>query len=171
MMMSKWPWVRVFVLLTACLAWPDLARADEAAYQDNACGSCHRDLVGKLGAVVQEWPQSVHSRNHVTCDGWHGGDPAVKREQWDSEEAFKNRSHQRRSRELPLVGRPDERFTSTTRGRSVSHFLRQVPLSDQGEAPGLPAWGPGQPDLPVSPRPGLARAGPANPVAFHVTPT
>jgi hypothetical protein len=91
-------------------------------YQDNACVSCHRNLAGKLGTVVQEWEQSVHFRNNVSCDGCHGGDPAVKGEQCDGEETFKNRSHQQRSRELSLVNRPDEQFTSTTRGRNVSYF-------------------------------------------------
>ena len=91
-------------------------------YKDNACVSCHRDSVGKLGAVVQEWGQSIHFRNNVACDGCHGGDPSVKREQCSSDEAFKNRSHQQRSRELSLVNRPDEQFTSAIRGRSVSYF-------------------------------------------------
>ncbi len=89
---------------------------------DNACVSCHVNLTGKLGAVVQEWAQSVHFRNKVTCDGCHGGDPAVKREQCADDEAFKNRSHQHRTRELSLVNRPEEQFTSTARGRSVSYF-------------------------------------------------
>jgi hypothetical protein len=89
---------------------------------DNACVSCHQNLVGKLSVVVQEWGQSVHFRNNVGCDGCHGGDPSVKRDQCPDDEAFKNRSHQQRSRELSLVNRPDEQFTSTARGRSVSYF-------------------------------------------------
>jgi hypothetical protein len=89
---------------------------------DSACVSCHRDLAGKLGTVVQEWSQSVHFRNNVSCDGCHGGDPAVRRDQCDSDEAFKNRSHQHRNLELSLVNRPEEQFTSTVRGRSVSYF-------------------------------------------------
>jgi len=92
------------------------------AYKDNACVSCHQDLVGRLGTIVQEWRQSVHFRNNVACDGCHGGDPSVKREQFDSDEAFKNHSHQQRNRELSLVNRPDEQFTSAVRGRSVSYF-------------------------------------------------
>jgi hypothetical protein len=91
-------------------------------YKDNACVSCHRNLAGKLSLVVQEWGQSIHFRNNVSCDGCHGGDPSIKREQCDSDEAFKNRSHQQRSRELSLVSRPDEQFTSAVRGRSVSYF-------------------------------------------------
>ncbi len=89
---------------------------------DNACVSCHRDLAGRLSAVVQEWAQSVHFRNNVSCDGCHGGDPSVKRDQCPDDETFKNRSHQQRSRELSLVNRPEEQFTSTARGRSVSYF-------------------------------------------------
>jgi hypothetical protein len=89
---------------------------------DNACVSCHRDLAGKLSAVVQEWTQSVHFRNSVTCDGCHGGDPSITRDQCPDEETFKNRSHQQRTRELSLVNRPEEQFTSAARGRSVSYF-------------------------------------------------
>ncbi len=145
-MKSRFLVTRILVLLTASLVLPGLVRsksaraeetphgvttsaAESAAstppadpYQDNACVSCHRDLVGKLGTVVQEWRQSVHFRNSVGCDGCHGGDPAVKREQCDSEDVFKQRSHQQRSRELSLVSRPDEQFTSTARGRNVSYF-------------------------------------------------
>jgi hypothetical protein len=91
-------------------------------YKDNACVSCHQNLVGKLGMVVLEWKQSVHFRNSVACDGCHGGDPSVKREQFSSDEAFKDRSHLHRDRELSLVSRPDEQFTSTVRGRNVSYF-------------------------------------------------
>jgi len=91
-------------------------------YKDNACVSCHQDLEGKLGLVVQEWKHSVHFRNNVACDGCHGGDPSVKRERFNSDEALKNRSHQQRNRELSLVNRPDEQFTSAVRGRSVSYF-------------------------------------------------
>jgi hypothetical protein len=146
-MMSRFPSIRIAVLLATCLALPGLLRgvpagaaeetphgvatsAPEPAantapsdpYKDNACVSCHQDLVGKLGTVVQEWRQSVHFRNNVGCDGCHGGDPAVKREQCADDETFKNRSHQQRSRELSLVSRPDEQFTSTARGRNVSYF-------------------------------------------------
>ena len=132
-MMSRFPSVRLFVLLVCSVpvrasegtphgVIPDGKETPYGVTTDNACVSCHRDLVGKLGAVVQEWGQSIHFRNNVSCDGCHGGDPSVKRDQWANEEAFKNRSHQQRSRELSLVNRPEEQFTSTIRGRSVSYF-------------------------------------------------
>ena len=121
-MTLRFPLARILVLFPVFLALPGPARAGDAPDKDNACVSCHRDLVGKLGAVVQEWEQSVHFRNKVSCDGCHGGDPSVKREQFDSDETFKKRSHQQRSRELSLLTRPGEQFTSTARGRSVSYF-------------------------------------------------
>lgn len=93
-----------------------------AAYEDNACVSCHQNLPGKLSAVVQEWKQSIHFKNNVTCDGCHGGDPSVKRDQFDSEEVFKNRAHLHRDREFLLIPRTDSLFTSAVRGRSVSYF-------------------------------------------------
>jgi cytochrome c553 len=140
-MMSRFPFAYLVVLLVCSVS----VRASEESSQlpvhssqstaehqpttdnrslpaDNACVSCHQNLTGRLGAVVQEWAQSVHFRNKVTCDGCHGGDPAVKREECADDEAFKNRSHQHRTRELSFVNRPEEQFTSTVRGRSVSYF-------------------------------------------------
>ena len=98
------------------------ASANDNTYKDNACVSCHQSLPGKLSAVVQEWKQSIHFQNNVACDGCHGGDPSVKREQFDSEEVFKNRSHLRRDREFLLISRTDSPFTSGARGRNVSYF-------------------------------------------------
>ncbi len=105
--------------------WPALrtaAAASDSAYKDNACLSCHQNLPGKLSEVVEEWKQSIHFRNNVSCDGCHGGDPSVKREQFDSEEVFKDRSHLHRDREFSLISRTDSLFTSAARGRSVSYF-------------------------------------------------
>lgn len=91
-------------------------------YKDNACVSCHQNLPGKLSGVVEEWKQSIHFRNNIACDGCHGGDPSVKRDQFDSEEAFKNHSHLNRDREFLLVPRTQSLFTSAVRGRAVSYF-------------------------------------------------
>jgi hypothetical protein len=93
-----------------------------APSKDNACVSCHQNLPGKLSSVVEEWKQSIHFQNNVTCDGCHGGDPSVKRDQFDSEEAFKNHSHLHRDREFLLVPRTESLFTSAVRGRAVSYF-------------------------------------------------
>jgi len=71
---------------------------------------------------VQEWKQSIHFQNNVTCDGCHGGDATVKRDQFDSEEVFKDRAHLHRDREFLLISRTDSLFTSAARGRSVSYF-------------------------------------------------
>ncbi|MFH1716631.1 MAG: hypothetical protein ABIF19_04720 [Planctomycetota bacterium] len=110
-----------FAFLVLLLLHNDVL-ADDDAYKDNACVSCHQNLPGKLSAVVQEWTQSIHFRNNVTCDGCHGGDPSVKRDQSDSEEVFKDRSHLHRDREFLLISRTDSLFTSAVRGRSVSYF-------------------------------------------------
>jgi hypothetical protein len=98
------------------------ASANNNTYKDNACVSCHQNLPGKLSEVVEEWKQSIHFRNNVTCDGCHGGDPLAKRDQFDSEEAFKNHSHLHRDREFLLVPRTESLFTSAVRGRAVSYF-------------------------------------------------
>lgn len=110
-----------FVFLVLSLLHNDVL-ADDNAYKDNACVSCHQSLPGKLSAVVQEWKQSIHFQNTVVCDGCHGGDPSIKREQFESEEVFKDRSHLHRDRESLLISRTGSLFTSAARGRSVSYF-------------------------------------------------
>lgn len=108
----------LFVAPVLCTRAP----ANDNTYKDNACVSCHQNLPGKLSAVTEEWKQSIHFRNNVACDGCHGGDPSVKREQFDSEEVFKDRSHLQRDREFLLMSRTDSPFTSAVRGRSVSYY-------------------------------------------------
>lgn len=118
---------RLFILcgfypLLVFVALSNIALANDHAYKDNACISCHRDLPGKLSAVVEDWKQSVHCRNNVTCDGCHGGDPSIRRDLCDSEKVFKERSHLQRDREFFLMQRSKEPFTSTARGRGVSYY-------------------------------------------------
>ncbi len=110
-----------FVLLVLS-ALCSKASAKENAYKDNACVSCHQNLIGKLSEVVEQWKQSIHFQNNVTCDGCHGGDSSLEREQFDSDEVFKNRSHLHRDREFLVMPRTDSLFTSAVRGRSVSYF-------------------------------------------------
>jgi hypothetical protein len=91
-------------------------------YKDNSCVSCHQNLPGKLSEVVEAWKQSIHFRNNIACDGCHGGDALAKRDQFDSDEAFKNHAHLHRDREFLLVPRGESLFTSAVRGRAVSYF-------------------------------------------------
>lgn len=91
-------------------------------YRDNACITCHENLPGRLSGVVQEWKTSIHSQNKVVCDGCHGGDADVRRDQFDSDDAFKERSHLRRDSAFFIMGRSSERFISSVRGRNVSYF-------------------------------------------------
>lgn len=119
--------VKLFILygfysLLVLVPSSNAALADGSAYKDNVCISCHQDLPGKLSAVVDEWKQSVHYRNNVTCDGCHGGDPSIKRDQCDSEKVFKERSHLQRDREFFLMQQSREPFTSAARGRDVSYY-------------------------------------------------
>jgi hypothetical protein len=108
----------VLLLLASCHeAW-----AEGDAYEGNACVSCHQNLPGKLSGVVHEWKQSVHFQNSVGCDSCHGGDPAVTRDQFESEDVFKDRSHARRNPDFFLMSGPTSEFTSTMRGRTVSYF-------------------------------------------------
>jgi len=109
-------------LLLLLLASRNVARAEADPYEGNACVSCHQNLPGRLSAVVYEWRQSIHFRNNVSCDSCHGGDATVTRDQFQSEEVFKDRSHARRNPDFFLLYEPNSEFTSTMRGRAVSYF-------------------------------------------------
>ena len=92
-------------------------------YADNACVQCHRNLAGRSAEIVDlEWVNSVHYENNVACDGCHGGDASLKREQFPTEEAFKQAAHLARNPEFLLLHGGEGRFVSRARGRSVSYF-------------------------------------------------
>ena len=105
--------LKLFLLYSfSCFMLNSMALADDSPYNNNACISCHQDLPGKLSAVVDEWKQSIHFQNNVACDGCHGGDPSVKRDQFDNEKVFKERSHLQRDREFFLIQQSKDQFTS-----------------------------------------------------------
>ena len=91
-------------------------------FADNACVQCHRDLPGRSSEIVDlEWKHSVHFAANVGCDGCHGGNAALRREQFASDEEFKKAAHLERSPEFLLMYRNAE-FVSAARGRSVSYL-------------------------------------------------
>ncbi len=97
--------------------------AEGDPYAANACVSCHGDLPGRSSEIVQlEWKRSVHYAANVGCDGCHGGDASARREQFDSEDAFKRASHLDRHPDFLLMGRSGGAFVSAVRGRQVSYF-------------------------------------------------
>ncbi len=122
-------------------ASPCLGEADEIAetFKTNACVQCHQDLPGRLGQIVQlEWNQSVHYQAKVGCEGCHGGNALVQREQFDSDEAFKQGSHLQRHADF-LVKRPDRQaFVRTVRGRSVSYLCGKCHASIKEKHLGSP---------------------------------
>jgi hypothetical protein len=112
--------VAVAILLLAGAAQG--ATATDDPFAGNACIQCHRDLPGRSAEVVElEWKQSVHYQAKVGCEGCHGGDATARREQFSSDEAFKQASHLQRSPEF-LVMERGQQFVSAARGRSVSYF-------------------------------------------------
>jgi hypothetical protein len=95
---------------------------DEHPFAGNNCVECHADLPGRSSHIVElEWKPSVHFAAGVGCDGCHGGDPTLRREQFGSEEAFKRAAHRERNPEF-LVMHQEGQFVSAARGRSVSYF-------------------------------------------------
>jgi hypothetical protein len=92
-------------------------------FAGNACVECHGDLPGRLSEIVElEWKRSMHYQAGVSCDGCHGGNPAARRDAFDSGEAWKLAAHLDRDAEFTFIHRPDSLFVSTARGRSVSYF-------------------------------------------------
>ena len=82
-------------------ASPPEERVSQDAYAQNVCIQCHRNLAGRSAEIVDlEWTQSVHYQNNVACDGCHGGDPTVTREQFPSDQAWKQASHLARNPEF-----------------------------------------------------------------------
>jgi hypothetical protein len=125
-----------------CLAALALrARAQTTApdkYADNACVQCHRDLPGRSSEIVdREWKQSVHYGANVGCDGCHGGNAALKRSQFSSDDQFKRASHLERSPEFLLMYQ-DNQFVSAARGRSVSYFCGKCHAKIKAEHLGSP---------------------------------
>jgi hypothetical protein len=120
--------MRIALALTALLAFvgdglgAERAQASSDPLAANACINCHRDVPGRSSQIVDlEWKHSVHFKAGVTCDGCHGGNAAVRREQYDSDEAFKKAAHLDRNPEFLLLFQQKE-FVSAARGRSVSYF-------------------------------------------------
>ena len=68
--------------------------ANEKTYEDNACVVCHRAEGGRLAEMVdQEWALSVHKAQDVPCEQCHGGDATLSRDQFTTEEEFKEAAH------------------------------------------------------------------------------
>src|SRR5262245_4790915 len=112
------------ILLLLLAAMAPRVRAQTAPadpYAQHACVQCHRDLPGRSSEIVdREWKQSVHYRANVGCDGCHGGNPALKRTQFSSDEEFKRAAHLERNPEFLLMQQGTE-FVTAARGRSVSY--------------------------------------------------
>lgn len=107
------------ILVIAAAAVP--ATADPLA--GNSCLECHRDLPGRSSEIVElEWKQSMHAAAGVGCDGCHGGNPAVRRGDYDSDEAWKRAAHLERDPEFLFMHRSGDLFVTPGRGRSVSYF-------------------------------------------------
>lgn len=117
--MTGMTWAALVVLLAAGSG----ASGADDPFADNACVQCHRDLPGRSSEIVElEWKKSVHYAGGVACNGCHGGDPSVRRENFDSDEAWKNAAHLERDPEFMFIYQPSGAFVTPGRGRSVSYF-------------------------------------------------
>jgi len=95
----------------------------EDPYGQNNCVQCHANLPGRSSEIVElEWKHSVHYGAKVGCDGCHGGNAALRREQFESEDAFKRAAHLERHADFLVMHSSEREFVSETRGRSVSYF-------------------------------------------------
>jgi Cytochrome c554 and c-prime len=92
-------------------------------YANNACVQCHQDLPGRSSEIVElQWKPSVHYAANVGCDGCHGGNPAVRPDQFDSAEDLKRAAHQQRNPEFLTMRRSQDGIVTAAGGRSVSYF-------------------------------------------------
>jgi hypothetical protein len=114
---------RRWSLLLAALAAITAPVVADGVGDDNACVQCHRDLPGRSSAIVElEWKQSAHYAAGITCDGCHMGNASVRRESFESDEAWKEAAHLERDPAFMFARSADEAFVSTARGREVSYF-------------------------------------------------
>lgn len=49
--------------------------ANVIAQEETVCIQCHSGQSGHLAVPVEEWRQSIHAANGISCHGCHGGDP------------------------------------------------------------------------------------------------
>lgn len=95
----------------------------EDPYARNNCVQCHMNLSGRSSEIVElEWKHSVHFAANVGCDGCHGGNAMLRRDQFESDEAFKRAAHLERQTDFLVTYLNDREFVSETRGRAVSYF-------------------------------------------------
>jgi hypothetical protein len=100
---------------------PQVAASD--AFAGNNCVACHRNLPGRSAEIVElEWKHSVHYGAKVGCDGCHGGNASLRREQFDSDDSFRRAAHLERHPDFLVVQNKEGEFVSTVRGRSVSYL-------------------------------------------------
>jgi len=105
------------------VATPPTVQTTEDPYAKNACIQCHRNIAGRSAEIVDlEWANSVHHDNNVACDGCHGGDASLTRDQFPSEQAFKEAAHLARNPEFLYLHGGENGFVSRVRGRSISYF-------------------------------------------------
>jgi len=101
---------------------PDAGPAEDR-FTGNACIECHRDLPGRSSEIVGvEWRHSVHFAAGVACNDCHGGNASVKRDAFESDEAWKEAAHGRRDPEFLVLHQAGDGFASSVRGRAVSYF-------------------------------------------------
>ncbi len=93
-------------------------------YAGDACVICHR-IEKNTQYIYNEWTQSVHYKNNVSCSGCHGGDPSVSVPDASDQAAYQaavDAAHLRRNPEFFLLHGKGPEFESTARGRSVSYY-------------------------------------------------
>lgn len=95
----------------------------EDPYANNNCVNCHANLSGRSSEIVElEWKHSIHFSAKVGCDGCHGGNATLRREQFESDEAFKRAAHLERNTDFLITYLNEREFVSQTRGRALSYF-------------------------------------------------
>lgn len=58
------------------------------AAEETVCIQCHAGQEGRLGVPVEQWRNSVHAANRISCHDCHGGDPTDFAMAMDPERGF-----------------------------------------------------------------------------------
>jgi len=105
-------------------AAPPQPAGPEQWYAGNICIKCHRESGGRLAEIVdQEWAKSIHYENNTPCQSCHGGDTSLKREDFASDEEFKEASHLTFNAEFLFLR--DRVDVGKARGESISYACRE----------------------------------------------
>jgi len=127
--------------LAATFCWIALAfllaaATTHSAPQEDACVACHSFLGGDLAKPVDDWKNSVHRQNDITCDLCHGGKADVDLGDLNtlSSTAFDEKQNSAMSKDAGFVARPSGRAMFDMCGQCHDDSVSRYAASIMGRA-------------------------------------